>query len=342
MRVLVLGGAGYLGTHTIVELAKEGHTAVVADMLSNSSETALERVEAIIGQPVPFYKIDCTDGRKLDQVFKKHQIDAVMHFAGHKAVGESVEKPLMYYRNNLGIAMALAETMPKWGVRKIIFSSSCTVYGDPEELPIRETSRTGLGITNPYGWTKFMTEQIFRGLVEADPTWEITALRYFNPIGAHPSGLIGEDPHGRPANILPYISQVAMGRREKLFVFGGDFETPDGTGVRDYLHVLDLAAGHVAALKNLTTGFEAYNLGTGEGTSVLELIRTFEKASGKDIAYEIVDRRPGDIATAYADVTKAKRELDWSAKMTVEDACRDEWNWQLKNPNGYQNRLVRG
>ena len=337
MQVLVCGGSGYIGTHTIVELVKKGHSPVVVDVLANSSAAALSRVESIVDKTIPFYNIDCTNADALEVVFRKHKIDAVMHFAGHKAVGESVEEPLMYYTNNLGIAFALLEVMKKTGVRKLIFSSSCTVYGDPEELPIRETSTTGLGLTNPYGWTKFMAEQIFRDVATADPSWQITALRYFNPIGAHESGLIGEDPHGRPANILPYISQVAVGRRNELLVFGDDYDTPDGTGVRDYVHITDLAKGHVAALEHLSEAckFEAYNLGTGQGVSVLELIKAFEEASGRTIAYRVVDRRPGDIATAFANADKAANELGWRAQKSILDACVDEWRWQSNNPRGY-------
>lgn len=331
-----MGGAGYIGTHTIVELIAKGHTPIVADMLSNSSEEALRRVEKITGKSIIFYKTDCTDKAAVRNIFERHKIDGVMLFAGHKAVGESVEKPLMYYRNNIDIALTTAEVMEELGVKKLIFSSSCTVYGTPEELPLRETSRTGNGITNPYGWTKFMIEQILRDLAFADPSKEITVLRYFNPIGAHPSGLIGENPNGIPLNILPYVSEVAVGKRDKLKIFGDDYETPDGTGVRDYIHVTDLAKGHVAALEHLKSGpLSVYNLGTGRGVSVLELVHAFEKASGKPIPYEIVDRRPGDIAEAYSDPSLANKELGWRAEKSLEEACADAWRWQSQNPDGF-------
>jgi UDP-glucose 4-epimerase len=338
LNILVAGGAGYIGTHTIIELIAKGHTPIVADMLSNSSEEALRRVEKITGQTIVFYPADCTEKDSVRAIFDKHPIDAVMTFAGHKAVGESVEKPLMYYRNNLDIALTLTEVMLEKGVKKMIFSSSCTVYGTPEELPLKETSRTGNGITNPYGWTKFMIEQILHDLVVSDNSWEITVLRYFNPIGAHESGLIGENPNGIPANILPYVSQVAIGKREKVMVFGDDYDTPDGTGVRDYIHIVDLAKGHVAALEHLTSGgtMGVYNLGTGRGVSVLELIHAFEQACGKTIPYEVVARRPGDIASAYADPTKASKDLGWTAEKNLDEACVDAWRWQTKNPNGFQ------
>lgn len=337
MHILVVGGAGYIGTHTVLELISKGHTPIVADMLSNSSQEGLRRVEKIAGQKITFYPVDCTSKSDLRKIFEDHSIDGVMLFAGHKAVGESVAKPLMYYRNNLDIALTVAEVMAEKNVKKLIFSSSCTVYGDPEELPLRETSRTGNGITNPYGWTKYMIEQILRDLAHSDQTLEITSLRYFNPIGAHESGLIGEDPNGVPQNILPYISQVAVGKRDKLRVFGDDYDTPDGTGVRDYIHIVDLAKGHVAALEHLHGGgkMNVYNLGTGVGVSVLDLLHAFEKASGKEIAYEVVERRPGDIAAAYADPTLANTELGWKAEKTLEESCVDAWRWQSKNPNGF-------
>lgn len=333
--ILVLGGAGYIGTHVCVELAASGYQPIVADLLTNSNPEAVQRVVSIIGHQVPFYKIDCTDEAALRDVFKKHKIDAVMHFAGHKAVGESVENPLKYYSNNLKIIFAITEVMKEFNVGKLIFSSSCTVYGKPQELPLRETTQTGLGITNPYGWTKFMAEQIFRDLATSDNFWQIAALRYFNPIGAHESGLIGEDPNGVPANILPFISQVAAGKLAKLKIFGDDYNTPDGTGQRDYVHVVDLAKGHVAALEYDFDGFEVYNLGTGSPTSVLDLIRAFEEATGKVVPYEVVNRRPGDIDAAYADVTKANAELNWVAGRSIKQACSDEWRWRTLNPNGY-------
>lgn len=337
MNILVTGGAGYIGTHTVVELINKGHTVVVADNLSNSSQTALDRVEQITGQKILAYNMDCTNKAALLEVFDKYSFDAVIHFAALKAVGESVAQPLRYYRNNLDAVLALCEVMQEKGVHKLIFSSSATVYGTPEELPLVETSRTGSGITNPYGWTKYMSEQILSDLIVADPKWQITILRYFNPIGAHESGLIGENPNGVPNNLLPFVSQVAVGKREKVRVFGDDYDTPDGTGVRDYIHVVDLAKGHVAALEHDPPTGEAaiYNLGTGKGTSVFELIRAFEKACGKTIPYEIVERRPGDIDSSYADVSKAERELDWKAEKTIQDACIDAWRWQSKNPNGY-------
>lgn len=337
MNILLAGGAGYIGTHTVVELIAKGHTPIIADVLSNSTEEAIRRVEKITGQKVAFYQIDCANKEDVRKVFKEAGVDAVMLFAGHKAVGESVEKPLMYYRNNLDIALTIAEVMRDMDVKKLVFSSSCTVYGTPEELPLRETSRTGNGITNPYGWTKFMIEQIFRDLAHSDNSWEITALRYFNPIGAHESGLIGENPNGVPANILPYVSQVAVGKRDKVMVFGDDFPTKDGTGVRDYIHITDLAKGHVAALEHLKGGgaMSVYNLGTGRAVSVLELIHAFEKASGKTIPYEVTDRRPGDVAAAYADPAKANAELEWKAEKTLEEACADAWRWQSQNPDGF-------
>lgn len=337
MTILVVGGAGYIGTHTVIELAAKGHTPIVADALSNSSREGLHRVEKIIGAPVTFYPTDCTNKEDVRRIFKDHTIDGVMLLAGFKAVGESVEQPLMYYRNNLDIALTIAEVMKEYGVKKLIFSSSATVYGDPEELPLRETSRTGNGITNPYGWTKFMLEQIFRDLAHADETMEITALRYFNPIGAHKSGLIGENPNGVPQNILPYISQVAIGKRDKLSIFGNDYNTPDGTALRDYIDIVDLAKGHVAALEHLKTGeMDIYNLGNGKPVSVLDLVHAFEKASGKPIPYEVVGRRPGDVEAAYSDPSKAERELGWKSEKTLLETCQDAWRWQSQNPNGFE------
>jgi len=338
VNILVTGGAGYIGSHTIIELRRAGHTVVVADNLVNSSATALERVEKITGAAVPFYEVDCVDKQALAAVFDEQVIDAVIHFAGLKAVGESVAQPLRYYRNNLDSTISLCEVMQAKGVKKLIFSSSATVYGTPEELPLRETSRTGVGITNPYGQTKFMIEQMLRDIATADPTWHITLLRYFNPVGAHESGLIGEDPNGLPNNLLPYVAQVAVGKLDAVRIFGNDYDTPDGTGVRDYIHVVDLARGHVAALEHLSAAgtVAVYNLGTGTGTSVLEMIRSFEKACGKKIPYTVVDRRSGDLANVYADPSKANNDLHWKARKTVDDACVDAWRWQSQNPNGFR------
>jgi len=338
MNILVTGGAGYIGTHTIIELINAGYENIVVDDLSNSTQEALRRVEKITGKTVPFYQMNVADKTAMREVFEKHAIDAVMHLAGFKAVGESVEKPLKYYRTNLDSSLTLLELMQEFGVKKFIFSSSATVYGDPAELPLVETSQIGVGLTNPYGQTKYMIEQILRDVAIADPSMEITILRYFNPVGSHESGLIGEDPGGIPANILPYISQVAVGKREKVMVFGGDYDTPDGTGVRDYIHVVDLAKGHVAALEHSKPGAEAYNLATGKGASVLELIAAFSKACGKDLPYEITDRRPGDIAACYASPAKANQNLQWHTEKTIEDACTDAWRWQSQNPDGFQSK----
>jgi UDP-glucose 4-epimerase len=336
MRVLVTGGAGYIGSHTIIELLAEGHEVVAVDNLLNSSAESLKRVEKIAGQHVPFHKFDLCDKQALDKLFSDESFDAVIHFAGLKAVGESVAKPLEYYRNNIDSTLTLCEVMQAHEVKKLIFSSSATVYGDPAELPLKETSRIGVGITNPYGQTKFMIEQILRDVALAEPSWQITLLRYFNPIGAHDSGLIGEDPNGLPNNLLPYVAQVAVGKLDKVRVFGGDYDTLDGTGIRDYIHVVDLAKGHVAALANMQNGTEVYNLGTGNGVSVLEIIHAFEKAVGKAIPYDIVDRRPGDIAECYADCSKANATLGWKADKTLEEACNDAWRWQSRNPTGYK------
>lgn len=337
MKLLVAGGAGYIGTHTVVELLADGHEVVVVDNLSNSSAEVLRRVEQITGRRVPFYQIDLADKEALCNVFREHSFDAAIHFAGLKAVGESVEQPLRYYRNNLDSTLTLCEVMEEFGVKQLIFSSSATVYAEPEELPLKETNRAGVGITNPYGRTKWMVEEILRDLAVASPAWQITILRYFNPVGAHESGLIGEDPNGKPNNLLPFVSQVAVGKLDKVMVFGNDYDTPDGTGVRDYIHVVDLARGHVAALNHPPKPGEValYNLGTGRGISVMEMIRAMEKASGKTIPYEVVARRPGDVAASYADQSKANRELNWRAEKTVEDACVDAWRWQSNNPNGY-------
>ena len=338
MNVLVTGGAGYIGSHTLIELLAEGYSPIVVDNLSNSSKESITRVERITGKKIPFYTIDCMNTAALSDVFNKHAIECVIHFAGLKAVGESVAQPLRYYRNNLDATLTVCEVMQQFNVRKFIFSSSATVYGDPEKLPLDETCRTGIGVTNPYGQTKYMIEQILQDLAIADKSWQICILRYFNPIGAHESGLIGEDPNDIPNNLFPYISQVAVGKLEKVRVFGNDYPTRDGTGIRDYIHVVDLARGHVAALDHLAEPGEVaiYNLGTGKGTSVLESIHAYEEACGKKIPYVILGRRPGDLAEVYADCSKAESGLQWKAKKTVEDACVDAWRWQSGNPNGYR------
>jgi len=333
MRVLLAGGAGYIGTHTAVELVAAGHEPVIVDDLSNSSEEAVRRVERITGAHIRFVRMDVRDP-ELGAVFADVRPDAVIHFAGLKAVGESVAQPLRYYDVNLNATLNLLRVMRAHDVGRIVFSSSATVYGDPSELPLRETSRTGVGLTNPYGWTKFMNEQILRDAAVADPGLSVCLLRYFNPVGAHASGLIGEDPAGVPLNLMPYITQVAVGVRDHLDVFGDDYDTVDGTGVRDYLHVVDLATGHVAALNHAPGGVSVYNLGTGTGTSVLQLVHAFEQATGRDVPYRVVARRPGDIATCYCDAGKAARELDWTATKTVADMCADAWRWQSMNPRG--------
>lgn len=339
MNILVTGGAGYIGSHTLIELLADGHTAVVVDNLSNSSQEALRRVEKITGVTVPFYEFDLRDKEKLSNLFASNTFDAVIHFAGLKAVGESVAKPLEYYSNNIDSTLVLLAVMKQHGVKKLIFSSSATVYGEPEELPLRETSRIGVGITNPYGQTKFMLEQILRDVSVANSEMEVALLRYFNPVGAHESGLIGEDPSDIPNNLMPYISQVAVGKLEKLSVFGNDYDTVDGTAVRDYIHVIDLARGHVAALNHMKMGAHAYNLATGQGTSVLQLVTAFEKASGKAVPYKIAPRRPGDVTACYASPEKAKQELGWKTEKTIEDACADSWRWQSQNPNGYAEKI---
>ncbi|MCA0228372.1 UDP-glucose 4-epimerase GalE [Patescibacteria group bacterium] len=335
MNILLTGGAGYIGTHTAIELIAAGHSIVVVDNLSNSSRQALKRVESITNTSIPFYEFDICNTTKLNELFTKESIDGVIHFAGLKSVGESVAKPVEYYRNNLDSTLSLLEVMQKHSVNKIVFSSSATVYGEPKELPLTEESRVGIGITNPYGWTKYMNEIILRDTTAAEPSLEVTILRYFNPVGAHESGLIGEDPSDIPNNLLPYVAQTAVGKREKVSVFGDNYDTADGTGVRDYIHVVDLARGHVAAIDHSHPGVVTYNLGTGKGTSVLELITAFGKAAGKEIPYQIVDRRPGDIASCYASPEKATRELDWKATKTIDDACADSWRWQSQNPDGY-------
>ena len=336
MNVLVTGGAGYIGSHTCVELIEAGHLPVVIDNLSNSSPKSLERVEQITGKPVLFYEGDVRDESLLRRIFAEHEIGCVIHFAGMKAVGESVVKPLAYYENNLGSTMTLCRVMGEAGVKKIVFSSSATVYDGSNEMPLSEQSRTG-SCTNPYGWTKYMGEQILRDIAKADPAWSVVQLRYFNPVGAHESGLIGEHPNGVPNNLMPYISQTAIGKRKYLGVFGNDYPTHDGTGVRDYIHVVDLAKGHVAAIRYLMehTGEAVFNLGTGTGYSVLDMVRAFEKASGVPVPYMILDRRPGDVAVCYANPQKSREELGWTAVKTREEMCRDSWNWQQKNPNGY-------
>jgi UDP-glucose 4-epimerase len=337
MHILVTGGTGYIGSHAVVELIQDGHTCVVVDNLVNSSEESLKRVAQIVGQDIPFVRLDLRDQEQVEQFFRSQpRFDCCMHFAGLKAVGESVEKPLLYYRNNLDSTMVLAEMMGKYGCKNIIFSSSATVYGAPDTMPITEDCPKGV-ITNPYGQTKSMIEQILTDVHTADPEWNVVLLRYFNPIGAHPSGLIGEDPTGIPNNLMPYITQVAVGRRAELGVFGDDYDTPDGTGVRDYIHVVDLAKGHVKALQALerNCGVAIYNLGTGRGYSVLEVVHAFMRATGVNIPYSIKPRRPGDIATCYSDPTKAKEELGWEAEFGIEEMCADAWRWQKNNPQGF-------
>ncbi|MCF0198633.1 MAG: UDP-glucose 4-epimerase GalE [Bacteroidaceae bacterium] len=336
MKILLTGGAGYIGSHTIIELDKAGHEVVVVDNLDNSDPKALDRVSEIIGKPIPFYKVDVRDAAPLAKVFEEHKIDAVIHFAGLKAVGESVAKPLEYYHNNMTGTFILVDVMRKHGCKNIIFSSSATVYGDPAIIPITEECPKG-HCTNPYGQTKSMLEEVLMDVQKADPEWNVVLLRYFNPIGAHQSGRIGENPNGIPNNLMPYITQVAVGRREELGVFGNDYDTPDGTGVRDYIHVCDLAAGHVAALGAIqrNCGLGIYNLGTGHGYSVLDVVKAFEKANGVPVKYSIKPRRPGDIATCYCNPAKAKAELGWEAQYGIEEMCRDSWNWQKNNPNGY-------
>lgn len=336
MSILVTGGAGYIGSHTVVELLKLGKDVVIVDNLSNSSILVLDRIETITGKRPTFYELDVADKVALREVFEKESIEAAIHFAGYKAVGESVEKPVMYYENNIMSTLALVEVMAEFGVKKIVFSSSATVYGLDNPSPLVETMPTSA--TNPYGYTKVMLEQILRDVEVADKEWSIALLRYFNPIGAHESGLIGEDPAGIPNNLMPFVAQVAVGKRPELSVFGNDYDTVDGTGVRDYIHVIDLALGHIKALEKISTteGVHTYNLGSGQGTSVLELVQAFEKVNGVPVPYKIVDRRPGDVATCYANADKALAELNWKTEKTIEDMCRDTWNWQSKNPNGYQ------
>ena len=337
MAILVTGGAGYIGSHTCVELLNAGYEVVVIDNLYNSSEEALKRVEKITGKTVKFYEGDLLNREDVENVFEQESIDSVIHFAGLKAVGESVAKPLEYYHNNITGTLILCDVMRQHGCKSIVFSSSATVYGDPAFVPITEECPKGK-ITNPYGQTKGMLEQILTDLYVGDSEWKVILLRYFNPIGAHKSGLIGEDPKGIPNNLVPYIAQVSVGKLEKLGVFGNDYPTPDGTGVRDYIHVVDLAVGHVKAIEKLNSleGVEIYNLGTGKGYSVLEVLHAYEKACGKTLPYEIKDRRPGDIPTCYADPAKATRELGWEAQYGIEEMCEDSYRWQSMNPNGYR------
>ena len=336
MKILVTGGMGYIGSHTCVELLEQGMDVVIVDNLSNSNPEVLNRIEAVTGKRPLFYQLDVCDGAALSRVFEDHAIDCVIHFAGMKAVGESVSIPERYYSNNLGSTLTLCRVMAFHNVKKIIFSSSATVYSGDNEMPLRETSKTG-NCTNPYGWTKYMGEQILRDIAFADKEWSVVLLRYFNPIGAHESGLMGEDPKGIPNNLFPYISQVAVGRREHLNVFGNDYGTHDGTGVRDYIHVVDLAKGHVAAIDYTFahTGTEVFNLGTGTGYSVLDMVNAFEKVNGVPVPYKITARRPGDLAVCYADPAKSREQLNWTAEKTLEDMCRDTWTWQKNNPNGY-------
>lgn len=337
--ILVTGACGYIGSHTCVEMIEAGYAVIGLDNLANSSRAVLDRVEQLTGAPLPFYCADVRDRQALDSILAAHAVDAVIHFAGLKAVGESVEKPLAYFDNNVNGSMVLLQALQAAGVRRIVFSSSATVYGDPESVPIAETAR--LSVTNPYGRSKLMVEQILGDLAHSDPSWAIGVLRYFNPVGAHPSGLIGEDPSGIPNNLMPFVAQVAVGRRPRLSVFGNDYPTPDGTGVRDYIHVVDLARGHVAALNRLFSAGQGFtvNLGTGRGYSVLEIVRAFEAASGCKVAFDIVGRRPGDIAVCYANPDTAREVLGWQARMGLEEMCADHWRWQSKNPQGFNTSL---
>ena len=336
MTVLLTGGAGYIGSHTAVELLNAGHNVVIADNYANSNPIVAQRITQITGKPVKCYEADAADPAALERVFQENAIDSVIHFAGLKAVGESVRLPLDYYRNNLDSTLALLAAMETHGVRPLIFSSSATVYGKHAALPYREDAETG-PCTNPYGWTKLFIEQILRDYAAAHPDFSVVLLRYFNPVGAHESGLMGEDPRDIPNNLMPYIARVAVGTLPYLNVFGNDYPTPDGTGVRDYIHVTDLATGHMAALDYAAahTGVEVFNLGTGTGYSVLDMVHAFSRACGKDIPYRIAPRRSGDIAACYADVTKAREVLGWSARLDIDDMCRSAWNWQSRNPNGY-------
>ena len=338
MKILVTGGAGYIGSHTCVELQQNGYDVAVIDNLSNSSDESLKRVAKITGKEVPFYKVDILDKEEMDKVFTKEKPDAVIHFAGLKAVGESVEKPYEYYNNNIAGTLCLIDVMRKHNVKNIIFSSSATVYGDPAIIPITEECPKGV-CTNPYGWTKWMLEQILTDIQKADPEWNVVLLRYFNPIGAHESGTIGENPNGIPNNLMPYVTQVAVGKLKELGIFGNDYDTPDGTGVRDFIHVVDLAKGHVKALAKIKdkSGLNIYNLGTGVGYSVLDVVKNFEEATGVKVPYVIKPRRAGDIAICYSDASKAKRELGWVAEKGIKEMCADSWRWQKNNPNGFEN-----
>lgn len=336
MKILLTGGAGFIGSHTCVEMLAAGHDVVIVDNFTNSHPEAVRRVEEITGKPIKVYQADVCDRDAMNRIFDENTFDAVIHFAGLKAVGESVSVPLKYYRNNLDSTLTLCETMAAHGCKRLVFSSSATVYGVPDEVPLREDMFCK-GCTNPYGWTKYMIEKILEGVVKADPAWSVVLLRYFNPIGAHSSGRIGEDPSGIPNNLMPYITKVAVGQLEKLSVFGNDYNTPDGTGVRDYIHVVDLAKGHVAACQYAagTTGCEIINLGTGVGYSVLDIVKAFTAVNQVDVPYVIAPRRPGDVDACYADPSKAEKLLGWKAEKTLEDMCRDSWRWQSANPKGY-------
>ncbi len=340
MKILVTGGTGYIGSHMVVELLENGHEPIIVDNLVNSSDAVLERIRAITGTKPAFINLDVCSLEKLKEVFREHAFEVVIHFSALKAVDESVKLPIRYYKNNLTGLLNVIECMEEFSVPKIIFSSSATVYGSPEEIPLSELSRTGGGITNPYGQTKLMCEQILTDCAKANPKLEVTLLRYFNPIGAHKSGLIGEDPNGPPNNLVPYVSQVAVGRRKVLSVYGNDYDTPDGTGVRDYIHVVDLVRGHLAALSHAPSpgSPDIYNLGTGVGYSVLEIIKAFERASGTHIPYKIAPRREGDIATCYSNPEKAAKELNWTTERTLVQMCEDAWRWQSQNPNGYSSQ----
>ncbi|NCU30109.1 UDP-glucose 4-epimerase GalE, partial [Candidatus Saccharibacteria bacterium] len=332
MKILLTGGAGYIGSHTAVELIENGYDVVIVDNLVNSSAKVIDRIEKITNVRPLFYQLDLRDSEKLDDIFSSHDVDAVIHFAGLKAVGESVEKPLLYYDTNINSTLKLLESMQKHGVKKLVFSSSATVYGSPKELPLTEASPVGIDILNPYGWSKYMIEKIIEGFTTSNPGFQATILRYFNPIGAHESGLIGENPIGVPNNLVPYVAQTATGMHDTVRVWGDDYDTPDGTAIRDYIHVTDLARGHLAALNIETDGVNIYNLGTGKGHSVLEVIAEFSNACGHKIPYEIHPRRNGDTVVCYADPTKAEQELGWRATKSLGEMCRDAWNWQSKNP----------